>query len=97
MIVCLIISGICFLIYNGINSWGKNKYGEDDWNAVNKARIESENRKKYNDYMFTCPMCNSKKVMKISDLDREFSFAIWGVASDKIGKQYECDNCHHKW
>ena len=38
-----------------------------------------------------------KKSKKISDLNRTASVAMLGVASSKIGKQYECDNCQHKW
>lgn len=29
--------------------------------------------------------------------DRAVSVAAWGLASGKIGKQYECKKCGHKW
>ena len=54
-------------------------------------------REKYNDYKFTCPMCGSKKVKKIGTMNRAASVATVGLASSKIGKQYECDDCKHKW
>ena len=54
-------------------------------------------KEKYNDYKFTCPMCGSQKVKKIGNIDRAASVATWGLASSKIGKQYECDDCKHKW
>ena len=54
-------------------------------------------KEKYNDYKFTCPMCGSQKVKKIGNIDRATSVAAWGLASSKIGKQYECDDCKHKW
>ncbi len=54
-------------------------------------------REKYNDYRYTCPMCGSKKVKRIGTIDRAASVAAVGLASGKIGKQYECDNCKHKW
>lgn len=44
-----------------------------------------------------CPMCGSKNVSKISTTGRLFSVATFGLASSKIGKQYECNNCKHKW
>lgn len=54
-------------------------------------------KEKYNDYKFTCPMCGSKKIKKIGTMSRATSVAIVGLASSKIGKQYECDDCKHKW
>lgn len=54
-------------------------------------------KEKYNDYKFTCPMCGSKKVKKIGTMNRAASVATVGLASSKIGKQYECDDCKHKW
>ena len=45
-----------------------------------------------------CPICNSKRYVKrISTLDRDMSVTMFGLASSKIGKQYECKNCKHKW
>lgn len=58
---------------------------------------ESWDKEKYNDYKFTCPMCGSKKVKKIGTVNRAASVAAVGLASSKIGKQYECDDCKHKW
>lgn len=44
-----------------------------------------------------CPMCSSTSVRKISTLNRTVSVATVGLASSKIGKQYECQKCKHKW
>lgn len=44
-----------------------------------------------------CPICGSTNVKKISTLNRTVSVATVGLASSKIGKQYECKNCKHKW
>lgn len=45
-----------------------------------------------------CPICKSKaNVKRISNIDRSFSVAMIGLASSKIGKQYECTKCKHKW
>ena len=62
-----------------------------------KEQKESSEKSKYNNYMFTCPMCGSKKVIKITNADRAVSVATLGMASGKIGKQYECSNCKHRW
>ena len=46
----------------------------------------------------TCPICNSKEnVKRISTLNRSVSVFFSGLASSKIGKQYECTHCKHKW
>ncbi len=44
-----------------------------------------------------CPVCGSRNVSKISTLNRSASVAAFGLASSKIGKQYECKSCKHKW
>lgn len=44
-----------------------------------------------------CPHCGSERAKRIGNLNRSISVALWGFASSKIGKQYECDNCKHKW
>lgn len=45
-----------------------------------------------------CPICGSKKnVQRISNVNRAVSVAALGLASSKIGKQYECTHCKHKW
>lgn len=40
-----------------------------------------------------CPYCNSKKVIKLTTLDRTSSVVVSGLASGKIGKQWHCHNC----
>ena len=45
-----------------------------------------------------CPICTSKtNVRRISSIDRGVSVAMVGLASSKIGKQYECTRCKHKF
>lgn len=44
-----------------------------------------------------CPACGSYYVKRISTTSRVASIAMVGLASSKIGKQYECKNCKHKW
>lgn len=45
----------------------------------------------------TCPTCGSTNLKKISDLSRAVSVFAWGLASSKIGKQFECKDCGYKW
>lgn len=44
-----------------------------------------------------CPMCGSTNTQIISTLNRAISIGTVGLASSKIGKQYECKKCKHKW
>lgn len=44
-----------------------------------------------------CPMCGSQNTQRISTLSRTASVAAVGLASSKIGKQFECKNCKCKW
>ena len=44
-----------------------------------------------------CPMCGSNNTQRISTINRSTSVLLVGLASSKIGKQYECKNCKHKW
>lgn len=48
-------------------------------------------------YGLRCPVCGSSNIKRISNTSRVISIAIIGLASSKIGKQYECRNCKHKW
>lgn len=50
-----------------------------------------------NNNTLKCPVCGSTNVKRISDLNRTVSVATLGLASSKIGKQYECGKCKHKW
>lgn len=44
-----------------------------------------------------CSVCGSTKINKISTANRLTSVFAFGLASSKIGKQYECKSCKHKW
>ena len=44
-----------------------------------------------------CPMCGGRNTMKISTASRATSVALVGLASSKIGKQYQCKTCGYKW
>lgn len=40
-----------------------------------------------------CPYCHSTHTHKISTAGRVVDTAIFGIASDTIGKSFQCDNC----
>ena len=41
----------------------------------------------------TCPYCSSTRCSKISILGRIVSVEFWGLASNKLGKQWHCNDC----
>lgn len=45
----------------------------------------------------SCPICHSANVKRISTANRVISIGTVGLASGKIGKQYQCKNCKHMW
>lgn len=40
-----------------------------------------------------CPYCQSTRCSRISILGRMVSVEFWGLASNKLGKQWHCDDC----
>lgn len=44
-----------------------------------------------------CPLCQSTNIKNISTINRATSVAVVGLASSKIGKQWECKNCGNKF
>ena len=61
-----------------------------------EEKREEEKRRELAEHP-VCPMCGSKNTNRISTLNRAVSVGTLGLASSKIGKQYECKNCKHKW
>lgn len=48
-------------------------------------------------YNYPCPNCGAYKVRPAKWDDKSLSIAFWGIASDKIGKSYKCENCGRMW
>ena len=40
-----------------------------------------------------CPVCQSTNIEKISMFKRMLSTSMFGIASDKVGKQWHCKSC----
>ena len=64
--------------------------------AIKQREREEQARKEAVQHL-ECPLCGSMNTRRISTLNRSVSVSAFGLASDKIGKQYECLNCKHKW
>lgn len=108
----LIVFGLCILGYaiylfsKRISQYNlsRNNFEEYQRQVIREQdelqkRLEAERAAKMKQQanMPKCPVCGSTNISKISTLNRSVSVATVGLASSKIGKQYECKNCKHKW
>lgn len=44
-----------------------------------------------------CPTCSSTNVCKISGMSKAGSVLAFGIFSQKIKRQFHCDNCGYEW
>lgn len=65
--------------------------------TINAQAQIRQNQAVYDAQHPQCPMCGSQNTQRISTLSRAASVAAIGLASSKIGKQFECKNCKYKW
>ena len=63
-----------------------------------KYLAENKSPESWNPYIAKpCPHCGHYKVRSAKWDDKKMSVAFWGIHSQKIGKQYICDNCKNMW
>lgn len=76
----------------------KNKYMSlyEDVCKNNSNSVDLSDINKNLSYI-KCPVCGCANIKKISTVNRMVSVFVTGLASSKLGKQYECLNCKHKW
>ncbi len=72
-------------------------------------QLEREKQSKYVDYTFghtevhntqnvpKCPTCQSTDIKKISTASKAGSVFMWGLLSQKVKKQWHCNNCGSEW
>lgn len=76
----------------------KENYEYSIESIIEKYGREKNVNEKFVSYVgLKCPVCGSLSVKRISTVSRLTSVAMVGIASSKIGKQYQCNNCKHKW
>lgn len=71
-----------------------------DCNSMQKiAAVQSDLQSNFQNSFqsIKCLVCGSNRINKISTANRLTSVFVFGLASSKIGKQYQCKNCKHKW
>lgn len=76
---------------------------EDAETVVKKfLSFENCNDKKINnlckdEWVAHCPTCSSTNVHKISEISKVGSVLAFGIFSQKIKRQFHCDNCGYEW
>lgn len=56
-------------------------------------KLKSSNQNNQNKYIPKCPTCGSPDIKKISGVSK----ALWGIFSQKVHKQWRCNNCDNEW
>lgn len=44
-----------------------------------------------------CPTCQSTNIKKVSGTSKAISVAMFGLFSQKVKKQFHCNNCDYEW
>lgn len=62
-------------------------------------KCNTPQQQEYNENInqYLCPRCQSINIRKIGTLDRLTSVGFFGLASGKLGKTMECNDCKYKW
>lgn len=62
-----------------------------------KANSYSKKLKEAKSNIPRCPICQSSDIKKISGFSKASSVALWGIFSQKVKKQWNCNNCGSEW
>ena len=84
-------AGICFFIsYKILNS-----VSSETWKAVSEAEKQKKHQKMNVGYK--CPSCGKHAGHEIKAISKAASVSMFGLASNKVGKTYKCENCGYMW
>lgn len=71
--------------------------GERQYRSTSEYKKKAKEEQRI-EQLPVCPICGKKdNVKRIGILNRALSVSVLGLASSKIGKQYECTACKHRW
>lgn len=100
-IVCAITAVVKYNIYNSKSkNMSPSEYMHDRFsNAIPETKEVFRVSQASLPDSIKCPSCGAghNKIKKISTMNRAVSIGVVGLASNKIGKQFECTSCHYKW
>lgn len=59
--------------------------------------LKTVENNKTNKHIHKCPICGSTDIKRLTVVNRFMSIFMFGFASAKVGKQFECGNCEYRW
>lgn len=72
-----------------------NHAPEEFKKQVGELQKQEKYKKMHSGYK--CPSCGMMAGHKIDAVSKGVSISILGIASDKLGKTYKCENCKYMW
>lgn len=72
-----------------------NNAPEEFKKEVGELQKQEEYKKMHGGYK--CPSCGMMAGHKIGTISKSTSIGLLGMASDKLGKTYKCENCKYMW
>ena len=96
---CLSGGGLFYLLLTIVCFVGTFKLLDSVSEETKKQVDEYEKHKEYQKLHggYKCPSCGMMAGHKISAVSKGTSLGAFGIASDKLGKTYECANCKYIW
>lgn len=70
---------------------------DNETGLVTQRSYENSKEMSQNNNVPKCPTCGSTNIVKIGIANRVMSIGLFGLASNKIGKTYKCENCGYTW
>ena len=63
----------------------------------NTTNTQSDKQQNKEEFVPRCPTCQSKKIIKLSNIKRAAHGYAFGLFSKTARSQFECKNCGYKW
>ena len=63
----------------------------------NRYSNSIDNEEKATQFVPKCPTCQSTNIKKVSTASKAGSVFMWGLLSQKVKKQWHCNNCGYEW
>ena len=91
----IILMGICIAIAGAFFNNTSNKTKQETARIIKEQKEQKEYQELHGGYK--CPNCGEHAGHEINTMKKAISVGTLGLASNKIGKNYECKNCGYKW
>lgn len=62
-----------------------------------QAKVEEQVKIKQAQNIPKCPTCQSTNIKRVSGTSKAVSVAMFGLLSQKVKKQFHCNNCGYEW